>query len=185
MSALTAERIREVLDYCPEAGVFIWKPRLLGEFSSARFCRTWNSKYAGKEAGAIDKNGYRRIWLDGRLYRAHRLAWMVCHGDWPAKFIDHINGNRLDNRIINLRDATKSDNCRNTAIPKSNKSGVLGVSWRERDKRWIAQIRHGEKVIHLGSFTDFDAAVICRKSAEQLYGYHENHGRKPAGVDAA
>ena len=103
---LTAERLRELLHYDPETGVFTWK------------IRTSNRVKVGSIAGVIDPNGYIRIRLDGRLHQAHRLAWLYMAGQWPAIHIDHINGEKAYNRWCNLREATHAQNMQNYELFK-------------------------------------------------------------------
>jgi len=93
------------------------------------------------------------------------------------EFIDHINGNRADNTIKNLRSVSQTENARNTKRKKHNTSGVSGVHWVKKDQRWLATIYHKGKRIGLGQYKSFDAAVAARKLGEQVYGYHKNHGR--------
>lgn len=136
--AITAERLREVLDYNPETGLFLWK---------MAFCRKVR---VGASAGC-SYGGYKHISVDKRLYRAHRLAWLYVHGEWPAGDIDHINGNRSDNRIANLRDVSRRVNLQNIRDPKpSNKSGLLGAS--KNGKFWAAVIRTNGKRLFVGNF---------------------------------
>lgn len=138
-SDLTSERLREVLGYDPETGVF-----------TRRIARSWAAR-AGVVAGCVDGHGYTSIKIDGRIYGAHRLAWFWVHGVWPAKKIDHINGDRADNRICNLRDVPTSTNCQNQRRAQShNKTGFLGVS-PDRG-RFRAAIWLDGKNLHLGMF---------------------------------
>ncbi len=181
-SCSTLNRVRELLSYDAESGVFTWKPRALSEFSCARLGSTWNTRYAGKEAGKTSSGGYIQIWIDGKQQAAHRLAWLISYECWPAGDIDHVNGVRRDNRIANLRDVTRSENLKNAAIPKTNTSGVMGVSWMSHIGRWQAYIQVDGCRSTLGYYTDFDEAVAVRKAAESRYGYHQNHGRKASEV---
>ncbi len=93
--------------------------------------------------------------------------------------IDHINGDRGDNRISNLRVVTSTENNRNKAINKNNTSGVTGVTWSKSRRKWIAQIHIGKIGKALGGFDRVEDAIAARKNAETRYGFHENHGRKP------
>lgn len=151
---LTFERARELLVYDPETGVF-------------------TRKTGGAVSGTI-YNGYVRLGIDGRNYRAHRVAWLVFHGRWPGA-LDHIDGDRANNRIANLREVTTTENNRNKKIGRNNTSGVLGV-YKHRN-RWRANIKAGGKLLTIGHFASFDEAVAARKAAERQYGFHENHGR--------
>jgi len=123
---------------------------------------------------------YIKMTMDDRVKRQfslHRLAWLYVHGELP-EFIDHVNHNRSDNRIDNLRSVTRVENNRNKSISKHNTSGVLGVSWHKRQEKWVAGIKVDYKKKHLGSFTDINDAIRARKEAEIKYGFHTNHGEK-------
>src|SRR5687768_770720 len=114
---LTAEKLRELMDYNPDTGVFLYRKRR-------------GRRSAGLEAGSIVK-GYRLISL-GKQYSAHRLAWLYVYGEWPAGDLDHINCVRDDNRIANLREATDSQNNANRTLAPKNSSGFKGVCWNKR-----------------------------------------------------
>lgn len=138
------ERLRELMDYDPGTGHFTHKPG-----------QKW--RRAGKVAGAINNLGYRLIRVDNRLYRAHRLAWLYVHGEWPAGEIDHINGKRDDNRIENLRDVTVSVNQQNRKRAAANGStGLLGVSTAKA--RYRAAIALDGASFYLGSFDTAEEA---------------------------
>lgn len=128
----------------------------------------------GKQAGSITKTGYMRTWLGPTKYKMHRVAWAIYHGEWPDQ-IDHINGDRADNRIDNLRNVSKRENSLNHRLRPDNKSGCPGVNWHASGK-WIAQIRDAGKYVYLGSFANLEDAVSARKEAEARFGYHKNHG---------
>ncbi len=132
---------------------------------------------SNKESGWITDNGYRIIGFKGTKYRAHRLAWLIIYGEFPENDIDHINGNRDDNRISNLRSVTRSENLKNQKIRSDNSSGVIGVSWGRSNSKWHVRIKSDVKYLYLGSFFDFFEACCVRKSAEVFYGFHVNHGR--------
>lgn len=138
---LTKTKADRVLSYCPDTGVFIWK------INTGR-------AVAGKPAGRYHPDGYWRININRREYLAHRLAWLITSGRWPREQIDHINGVRDDNRLVNLREATHSENAINCGLPKSNKSGVKGVSWNTKKRKWIAQIQINHRKIAIGSFLE-------------------------------
>lgn len=136
---ITQNILKEILDYNPETGLFIWKKRI--------------SKCIkiGKLAGFLDNRGYIRITIYKKKFSAHRLAWLYVYGKWPNNIIDHINRIKTDNRINNLRDVSDSENKENRSIPsKSNTTGFLGVSknrWKFR-----ATIRVNKIKINLGTF---------------------------------
>lgn len=164
---LTQERLKELLHYCPEKGLLTWisKP---SKFANIKI---------GNRAGSPTSNGYRSVKIDNRTHQEHRLIWLLCFGHLP-KYIDHINGNTLDNRLENLREVTLQENCKNCSISKNNTSGVMGVIWNKRINKWEARIKVDYKQIHLGVTSDFFEAVCLRKSAENKHGFHENHGRR-------
>lgn len=120
--------------------------------------------------------GYIQVRLHNRLYRAHRLIWMLVYGESPNR-IDHVNGDREDNRLSNLRKVSSSENSKNQRLRDDNKSGCAGVNWHSRTKRWIAQIRDRTKYVYLGCFVELSDAIAARKQAEKTFGYHENHGQ--------
>jgi hypothetical protein len=159
---LTQQRLKEVLNYDAESGIFTWAKN-----------RTKASK--GRIAGGINGYGYLVICIDGVRHHAHRLAWMYIYGFCPNE-VDHQNHVRTDNRLINLRATDRSGNARNISMPMNNKSGVIGVSWTKRlgkrNDKW--EVRACGKF--LGYFDDFFEAVCKRKSAELQFGFHPNHG---------
>ncbi len=132
---------------------------------------------AGDVAGGIDNRGYRMITYKGKRISAHRLAFLAMTGSFPKKVIDHINHIKDDNRWINLRETTESQNKRNSPLYSTNKSGYCGVYWAKLEKRWVAQIRIGKMSKRLGYFRNIDDAVAARKAAEKKYGFHPNHGK--------
>lgn len=127
----------------------------------------------GDVAGCLHSTGYSVIRVDGYLYKAHRLIWLYVNGRLP-EFIDHINGVRNDNRIQNMRNATKAENSRNVRIRKKSKLGLFGLSWVPSLNKFRAKI----KKEHLGVFNNLFDAACARKSAEIKHGFHPNHGSK-------
>ncbi|WP_343627427.1 HNH endonuclease [Comamonas aquatica] len=148
------QALLETLDYDPATGVFTWK--------IAPNSRAW----PGKVAGRLWNNQYRRISINGREYQEHRLAWFYVYKSWPTGEIDHINRIKHDNRISNLRCTTRSGNQQNKGQSRSNTSGIPGVYWHKRDKRWIAAIRvNGQKKM-LGSYKELSDAAEAYRAAK-------------------
>lgn len=162
---ITQRRLKSLLHYCPDTGEFTW----LVDRGLAKKGHT-----AGSECPKKTKS-YILIGIDGRLYRAHRLAWFYMTGKHPM-VIDHINGDGTDNRWCNLRSVSQQDNCRNMRKHSHNTSGVCGVSWRHQRGKWRAYIMVNNKQVGLGHYESFDEAVLVRKNAESFYGFHVNHG---------
>lgn len=168
----------ELIRYEPETGCFYWRKRKRDFFKSNRSFNTWNTRFGEKKALTfVNPNGYLRGSILGKLYMAHRIAWVYCHGQAPKGEIDHINGNPSDNRIKNLRDVTKEQNAQNTKIHSNNTSGYSGVSYATRERNWRVEIGVHGKQVHLGSFKDKGLAIKARAAAEKKLGYHQNHGR--------
>lgn len=143
-SILTAERLRDLFFYDPDVGEFIRKRGVQG-------CM------AGSVAGYIESRGYAKITIDGIAYRAHRLAWLYVYGEFPSMDLDHINWNKSDNRIENLRIVTCCENQQNAPIRKDNTSGYRGVSFDKSKGKWAASIAHKgveKKLGHFGSAED-------------------------------
>ena len=165
------EWLREQIAYDPETGKFKWKV--------ARQGRTESVGHHNKKTGYIAIG----VTYSGRyhLLKASRLAFALTEGRWP-NILDHINGDKADDRWCNLREVTFAGNCRNLPRSKRNTSGVTGVTWHKNAKKWQAHIgtTQGDKRLeYLGLFDTKEEAIAARKEAEKLYGYHENHGREP------
>jgi len=159
---LTQTELQEKLQYNPITGKFTW---LTGSFKN---------KEAGTIAGKLPNNGYVRITISGKAYNAHRLAWLYIYGEFPPRHIDHINRNRTDNRIENLRLADDSLNSKNQSIYKNSSTGYHGVT--AHGKRWRARINIDGKKLHLGVFDTIEEAAACRRKAELRFGFHPSHG---------
>jgi len=171
------ETLRKLLRYEPETGELFWRPRDVSLFKTEHDCKAWNTRYADKPAGGIDGQGYILVKLFGRTSGIHRVAWTIHHGAWPADQIDHINGDRADNRIVNLREVTHQENCKNQKMRRNNTSGVMGVGWYKPRAKWRALISVDGKYIHLGDFDSIEDAAAARAKAEIEHGFHTNHGR--------
>ena len=150
---VTQERLKTLLDYDPETGLFRWKSKAVR-----------NGAHGGR-AGNTRPKGYVCIRIDGRLYMAHRLAWLYVHGMMPTQQIDHINQIKSDNRIDNLREASPSQNGQNRSKPRrDNKAGFLGV--QRKGNRWIALIGVNGKQQYLGMFATPEAAHQAYQKAK-------------------
>ncbi len=154
-SGLTQEYLREVLSYDELTGIFVWRKN------------TGKKRMAGKVAGNLTK-GYWEIAINYRQFKAHRLAWLYVYGEWPkTRDIDHINLDKLDNRIANLREATRAQNNVNAPAQRNSKSGVSGVGRHSQTNKWRAYITVNKRQKSLGLFDSFDEACAARKLAEQ------------------
>lgn len=153
---LTQDRLQELLSYNPDSGLFTWLVPVSRRIK------------VGGIAGSPSSGGYVRIHIDGKKYKAHRLAWLYTSGKWPAECIDHINGIRNDNRMLNLREATNSENKQNLRVANvNNKTGLLGVSYRKSGK-FIARITINGARIDIGNFNNAEEAhqAYLRKKQE-------------------
>lgn len=162
---LTQNRLKELLHYDPETGVFTWIA---------------NNKriQKGCVAGHEHANGYIRIAIDGYQYKAHRLAWLYMTGESPQQQVDHINNQKHDNRWLNLRLASNAENSLNKPIGKRNTSGVKGVHWSIEKERWLAQLTIQGKKVQIGSFDDIELAQLAIEEARnKFHGKFSNHGR--------
>jgi len=161
---ISQNRLKKTLKYDPESGLFTW------------LTSTSNRVKVGQSAGTKHSMGYRSIKVDGRIYLAHRLAWFYVYGAWP-KEIDHIDHNKTNNKIKNLRDTCHTDNMRNQKLRSTNNSGVMGVTWDKDRGKWQCRIRFNNKTIHIGRFYNIQDAIDARCKAEKEYFYHTNHGK--------
>lgn len=176
-SIITPEVIRQLFTYIPENGSLCWRERTVDHFSTIRAYSTWNKRFANKEAGGLSGFGYLYVTIYGQPLLKHRVIWAYVYGEWPLNQIDHINGNRVDNSILNLRHVSHAENGRNAKKPSHNTSGNVGVSFHSKSQKWRSYIKIGQKNYHLGIFENKDAAIAARKLAEKNYGFHQNHGR--------
>lgn len=165
---LTAEGLRNVFSVDPATGFLYWK------------ANAGQRGRIGERAGTTKLSGtvrYFTVSVSGKSYYTHKVVWAITHGYWPKMELDHIDGNRENNRAQNLREVTHADNVKNARPRKDNKSGVRGVCWNEVKKRWIVQIGKDSGIHQVGGYRDFFEACCSRKSAEIELGYHANHGR--------
>ena len=176
------ELLRQLLDYNPETGGLSWRQRSpelfeTGSRSAEWRANNWNAKNAGRPAfTANDGWGYKTGAVFGRLLKAHHVAWAYMTGGWPVLDIDHINGDRSDNRWVNLREVSRAVNLRNAKRKSTNTSGHNGVRWRADCGKWRAEITLDGRNTHLGYFADLESAVAARKAAEVGHGFTARHG---------
>jgi HNH endonuclease len=169
-----------LLRYEPDTGRLFWLKRPSSLFSDGGHGRAhnrdkWNYRWAGKEAfTAVKSDGYRHGAIHGVNYTSHRVIWKMVTGQDPDE-IDHIDGDRTNNRWSNLRSVPRKINRRNAARHRDNQSGATGV--RETKYGWQVFITVDGKMTCLGTFADFNEAVKVRKNAESTRGFHPNHGR--------
>jgi hypothetical protein len=178
------ELASKLLRYEPETGKLFWRKRSETDFVCIGRYKTWTKRYSEKEAGSFNASGYRQISISGNVLYGHRLAWLLYYKKAPSDSIDHINGNKSDNRIVNLRCVSQKENMRNQVKNAKNTSGQNGVWWHSRAQKWSAEIKVNQKKIHLGLHSCKSKAVLARKEAEIRYGFHENHGRERAKAAA-
>lgn len=156
MPILTAERLRELLHYDPETGVFTWRVNRRGH--------TRQGDIAGSGSPVV-------ICLDCRKYLGHRLAWLYMMDQWPSALVDHVDLDSANNRWSNLRAATKSQNSANRLAQRNSRSGVKGVYWNPECRKWGATICLNYKRAHLGLFDNIeDASRAYENAARERFG---------------
>lgn len=165
-SSVTHEEILHLLDYDPETGIFVWKNP-----------SKYQPKQKGCVAGRIDSGGYRQIAIDNLRYNAARLAWFYVNGAWPSDLVDHINGNRDDNRIENLRECCHAENAKNRKMRCDNGTGFKGVTQQDYKGKasFRATIQSNGEQIHLGMFDTAEEAHAAYAAASQRH--HGEFGR--------
>jgi len=177
MNEIDPKLLRKMLRYEPDTGKLFWLARSPdmfpeGERSNAWRCANWNSKWAGKEAfTAITSRGYLHGRIFGQAYFAHRVIWALANGAWPIAWIDHRDRNTANNVLSNLREATASENLCNQGAPRTNTSGVKGITWDKCRAKWCAQIVLQKKRYFLGRFGTIEDATAAYVAANaQLHG---------------
>lgn len=160
-----------ILDVDVHSGKIMWRARR-GEPDGSR----WNRRFSGKVAGGLNSQGYRVVNIAGAHHRAHLIVWTVAHGYWPCLDIDHIDGDRDNNRIQNLREATRSENHRNRGVVRPERIGLVGVE--KCGAKWLARIHFNGQAVYLGLFDTVDEAKSARRLAEARYGFDPMHGRR-------
>jgi hypothetical protein len=180
---LDPKKLPLLLRYEPETGKLFWLARGPEWFPNEKrdlkwVTSQWNNTFAGKEAFTSGAQGYKKGMILQHALTAHRVIWAMHNGSWPNGQIDHINGDRSDNRLENLRVVSNQGNSRNRKRRIDNVSGVTGVRWDKKGRKWGAQIMADNKRVSIGFYDDFAEAVAARKAAEAELNYHENHGRE-------
>ena len=171
---ITTEYLQKIMTYDPESGLVV---RIMKQ----SWAGNWHPSHSVPKS--ITAYGYLQMNVGGRPYAAHRLIWCWVTGEFPEHDIDHIDGDRLNNRWANLRAVTRETNLRNTGIKSTNTSGVTGVSFARDRNAWHAYVGTGKGCRQsLGHFSTMIEAVEARRLAEMGLGYHPNHGRRQAWV---
>ena len=165
---LTQKRLKEVLHYNPETGIFTWR------------IATAKSIKIGDIAGCKGKQGYIPINVDNKRYYSHRLAWLYIHGYFPEHGLDHKDRIKHHNWIDNLREVSQQCNLRNTINSKNNTSNVKGVHWNKNANKWEARIKVNSKVKYIGIYKSFDEAVCARLAGEQCLDWADCDSSSPA-----
>lgn len=178
-SVITPEFLRKLIRYEPSSGKYFWIARDPSLFTPTKkrsqiaLATWWNSRFADKETFiCVNNRGYLTTRIFGHCMLAHRAIWAIHYGAWPTLDLDHINRDRADNRLENLREATPSQNARNKSLASNNKSGVRGVYQDSEYGGWRANIYTNEKKqIYLGAFKTREEAIAARRAAEIELGY--------------
>jgi len=157
--------IKDVISYDPFTGI------LTRKINRAKHL-------AGEVVGSVNGNGYLTTKFKSKSIKCHQIAWFLTYDYWP-KEIDHIDGNRLNNKLENLREVTRQENVRNTQVYKNSPFNIHGIS--KRGNKYRAYITVNNKLIQLGSHLKLETAIIIRKAAEAWWGFHPNHSRLSQG----
>ena len=168
---ISQSEIKDLVDYDPDSGQMVWRYRRPEMFDTKRACAAWNTKNAGKVAGSINHYGYRQLSIKPKVYLVHRLAALYMTGKFPQDDTDHINGDRADNRWVNLRFVTRSENNKN--MKKRERPLPMGVHFVKKTGRYKAVISR----THIGIYGTVEEAKSARIEAERSHCYHKNHGR--------
>ena len=177
-SQITPDFLKSVLTYDPFSGFLTWKPRPREMFPSDGAFKTWNSRFSGANAlSCVAETGYLHGRILGIGFLAHRVAWAIHSGRWPDHEIDHLNGNRKDNSILNLREVCPAENRKNTRLRSDNTSGACGVYWDKDLRKWRAAIGLSGKTIYIGVYQSKDEAISARLNFQTNAGFSERHGK--------
>lgn len=177
MREITKEILHKLIFYDTVSGVCTWKERGVDTFEYLHpdkrdwNCKSWNTRFARKVCGYFGrKDGYIYASFLGKHYKLHRIIWLYMTGEWPD-YVDHINGNKADNRWCNLRNVSHLMNMRNQKIRSNNTSGHSGVMWKKINKKWEVTIGNKNSKKYIGLFTNKEDAIAARKKAEEELGY--------------
>ena len=172
---ITYDDVSQLLKYDPCSGALLWLPRPLGAFTSRRAHSTWTANYCGRPAGAVAcADGYISIGVAGRFYKGHRLAWLLFFGCWSDEWLDHINGQRQDNRIANLREATPTINAQNIRWPRADsRTGLIGAFPCVGSRGYFSKIKVNGRQMYLGRFSNPEAAHAAYIAAKRQH--HEGN----------
>ncbi len=166
--------LRKILSYDQHTGKLVWRERQpgltmpSGAVVDHHSAISWNAKNARREAASKSGEGYFRIKIEKMNYKVHRVIWKMTYGHDP-EIIDHINGDRSDNRLCNLRSCTVAQNSQNKLVLASGSSRFRGVSWNVSKRKWQAKIRANGRIIHLGRFHDEIAAARAYDAAAREF----------------
>ncbi len=163
---MTQSELQKILHYCPNTGIFTRKVTLSN-----------NSKVGSQSFNLDSSSNYYRVYIFGKSYYMHRLAWLYEYGEFPINNIDHIDGNRQNNKINNLRDVNQKTNTKNTTLRSDSKYGCFGVYFRKDKNKWVARITINKVYKTIGTFLTKEEAIVARKKAEAEGGFHLNHGK--------
>lgn len=153
MDRLSVEVLKQHLDYVPGTGIFTRRMQARGR-----------KHFVGARAGSMS-HGYRYIRVCINRYAEHHLAWLYVYGVWPSTELDHVNGDKGDNRIENLREASRGQNMANAGVPRTNKSGMKGVFFDAKHQHWLASMTVEKKTRYIGIYDTFEEAAKARRAA--------------------
>ena len=181
MKKHTIEQLKSLLSYSPENGSLTWKYRDVSMFrdstnqTASAACNGFNTAYGGQPAlVCVGNHGYRHGVIQRVRYLAHHVCWAIHTGEWANEEIDHINGDRLDNRIANLRAVSRSENCKNLSMRSDNTSGHTGIDFVKKRNKWRARIGNEQ----IGYFESISLAIEAREVALIGNGYAKDHGKR-------
>lgn len=168
--SITQGQLTQRVHYDPLTGKMTRLTRVRGRKGKLYPCDT--------EITSKNNRGYCWLKIFGHIYLVHRLVFLYMTGSHPNGEVDHINGDRTDNRWGNLRDCDSFSQSRNQGVRSDNTSGVRGVNYSKRAGKWVVRISQSGERFNLGNYSSFEEAVSVRKNAEGLLGYHPNHGKR-------